>query len=172
MNIDYQTTENNESRIHFERQFSSVNFSRRELTIISSSLLCIFVLSLLLMILYTSTYHGYGVLEDLVGRSLQTVNVLLAPCPFLLACSLMMMARSVEQLQGQCLVSQQLTGLSEMSSVLIGSDAIRSDAMHLKEVLPKGRRREPAGPARRGLDRNLVYGMALCHQLDIHRKPT
>jgi len=140
-----------------------VKFSRRELTIISGSLLGIFVLSLLLMILYSSTYQGYSVLGDLVGRSLQAVNVLLAPCPFLLACRLMMMARSVGKLQGHCLVSQQLTGLSEMRSVLIRSDALRSEAMHLKEVLPKGRRREPPGPADRGLDRNLVYGMALCH---------
>jgi hypothetical protein len=126
LNIDYQTSENNDSRIHFERQFSTVKFSRRELTTISGSLLGIFVISLLLMILYSSSYQGYSVLRDLVGRSLQTVNVLLAPCPLLLACRLMMMARSVEKLHGRCLVSQQLTGLSEMQSVLIGSDALRS----------------------------------------------
>jgi len=140
-----------------------VKFSRRELSTISGSLLGIFVISLLLMILYTSSYQGYSVLGDLVGRSLQTVNVLLAPCPFLLACRLMMMARSVAKLHGRCLVSQQLTGLSEMQSVLIGSDALRSEGMHLKEVLPKGRRQEPPGPGDRGLDRNLVYGLALCH---------
>ena len=163
LNIDYQTSANNDARIHFERQFSTVKFSRRELTIISGSLLSIYVVSLLLMMLYSSGYQGYSVVRDLAGRSLQTVNVLLAPCPLLLACSLMMMARSIEKLQGHCLVSQQLTGLSEMRSVLIGSDALRSDAMHLKEVLPKGSRLEPSGPGNRGLDRNLVYGMALCH---------
>ena len=68
-------------------------------------------------------------------------------------------------MKSKCVMNMSLENLNTSRHVIFDSDALQSNDKSLKEVLAK---RNQYSPQQESQDRNLVFGMALCHELIIN----